>query len=108
MARLTTVSGQIPKLLRRVNINEVDTSKKRTLKISMAETTTNELNGSKGKFVLILILYLLGLFMGALDTGIITPARTVIQNDLGVDASTGIWMITIYTLFYAASIPIPI
>ena len=106
MARLTTVSGQIPKLLRRVNINEVDTSKKRTLKISMAETTTNELNGRKGKFVLILVLYLLGLFMGALDTGIITPARTVIQNDLGVDASTGIWMITIYTLFYAASIPI--
>ena len=72
----------------------------------MAEITTNESKGSKGKFVIVLILYLLGLFMGALDTGIITPARTVIQADLGVDASTGIWMITIYTLFYAASIPI--
>jgi len=61
---------------------------------------------SKGRFIIILVLYLLGLFMGALDTGIVTPARTVIQSDLGVDASTGIWMITIYTLFYAASIPI--
>lgn len=44
--------------------------------------------------------------MGAIDTGIITPARTIIQTNLGVDAQTGIWMITIYTLAYAASIPI--
>jgi len=50
--------------------------------------------------------YLLGIFMGALDTGIVTPARTIIQNNLLVDAKTGIWMITIYTLAYAASIPI--
>ena len=61
---------------------------------------------TKGRFIMVLVLYLLGLFMGALDTGIVTPARTVIQSDLGVDAATGIWMITIYTLFYAASIPI--
>lgn len=33
---------------------------------------------------LIAIIYLLGLFMGALDTGIITPARTIIQNNLHV------------------------
>ena len=51
-------------------------------------------------------LYLLGIFMGALDTGIVTPARTIIQNDLGVDDQTGIWMITGYTLAYAASIPV--
>ena len=72
-------------------------------------TLKNEQNTkdtSKGRFVIVLVLYLLGLFMGALDTGIVTPARTVIQADLGVDASAGIWMITIYTLFYAASIPI--
>lgn len=50
--------------------------------------------------------YLLGIFMGAIDTGIVTPARTIIQNNLGVDDKTGIWMITIYTLAYAASIPI--
>jgi EmrB/QacA subfamily drug resistance transporter len=57
-------------------------------------------------FLLILILYLLGIFMGAIDTGIITPARTVIQNFLSVDDKTGIWMITMYTLAYAASIPV--
>lgn len=57
-------------------------------------------------FALIVAVYLLGIFMGAIDTGIVTPARTVIQNGLDVDEKTGIWMITIYTLAYAASIPI--
>ncbi|MDO4815896.1 MAG: MFS transporter, partial [Bacillota bacterium] len=60
----------------------------------------------KKNFVLILIVYLLGLFIGAIDTGIITPARPIIQSQLGVDANLGIWMITIYTLTYAAIIPI--
>ncbi len=55
---------------------------------------------------MILVLYLLGLFMGALDTGIVSPARGVIQNQLGVSETIGIWMITIYTLAYATSIPI--
>lgn len=54
----------------------------------------------------ILTLYILGIFMGALDTGIVSPARTIIQNSLGVDDKTGIWMITIYTLAYASIIPI--
>ncbi len=60
----------------------------------------------KNNFVLIMILYLAGIFMGAIDTGIVTPARTIIQSQLGVTAQTGIWMITIYTLAYAASVPI--
>lgn len=60
----------------------------------------------KSNFALIMILYLAGIFMGAIDTGIVTPARTIIQNQLGVEAQTGIWMITIYTLAYAASVPI--
>ena len=55
---------------------------------------------------LVAAIYLLGLFIGALDTGIVTPARTVIQNDLSVSDSAGVWMITIYTLAYAVSIPI--
>lgn len=63
-------------------------------------------NNLKPNFILIMVIYLAGIFMGALDTGIVTPARTIIQNNLGVDAQTGIWMITIYTLAYAASIPI--
>ncbi|PKM73430.1 MAG: MFS transporter [Firmicutes bacterium HGW-Firmicutes-16] len=44
--------------------------------------------------------------MGAIDTGIVTPARAIIQNNLMVDEKTGIWIITIYTLAYAASIPV--
>ncbi|MGL4483580.1 MAG: MFS transporter [Anaerovoracaceae bacterium] len=56
--------------------------------------------------VFISIIYLSGIFMGAIDTGIVTPARTIIQNDLNVNDQTGVWMITIYTLAYAASIPI--
>lgn len=60
----------------------------------------------KPNLVLITIIYLAGIFMGAIDTGIVTPARTIIQSNLGVDGQTGIWMITIYTLAYAASIPI--
>ncbi len=60
----------------------------------------------KTNLVLLTIIYLAGIFMGAIDTGIVTPARTIIQNNLGVDGQTGIWMITIYTLAYAASIPI--
>ena len=60
----------------------------------------------ESNYILVMIIYLAGIFMGALDTGIVTPARTVIQSNLGVNEQTGIWMITIYTLAYAASIPI--
>lgn len=55
---------------------------------------------------MIAVIYLAGIFMGAIDTGIVTPARTIIQNNLMVDDKTGIWLITIYTLAYAASIPV--
>ena len=61
---------------------------------------------SNPKIFLVLTLYLLGIFMGAIDTGIVSPARTIIQNSLGVNEKTGIWMITIYTLTYASVIPI--
>ncbi len=44
--------------------------------------------------------------MGALDMRIVNPARTVIQNQMGVDDAIGIWVITIYTFAYAASIPV--
>lgn len=60
----------------------------------------------KKNLVWMSIIYLLGLFIGAIDTGIVTPARPLIQSQLGVDANLGIWMITIYTLTYAAIIPI--
>ena len=55
---------------------------------------------------LILAIYLTGLLIGGLYVGMISPARTVIQADFGIDGTLGIWMINIYTLFYAALIPI--
>ena len=58
------------------------------------------------KLILIMILYLAGIFMGAIDTGIVTPARTIIQNEFGISSQSSVWMITIYTLAYAASVPI--
>ncbi len=69
----------------------------------------NQTQAKKEKSVrlgMIVAIYLFGIFMGAIDTGIVTPARTIIQNNLNVDDKTGIWMITIYTLAYAASIPV--
>ena len=54
----------------------------------------------------VLAIYLLGLLIGGLYVGMISPARTVIQADFGIGDTTGIWMINIYTLFYAALIPV--
>lgn len=54
----------------------------------------------------ILILFLFGIFMGAIDTGIVSPARELIQNSFHVEANIGTWMITLYTLIYAISMPI--
>lgn len=55
---------------------------------------------------LMLVVYLTGLLIGGLYVGMVSPARTVIQADYGIDGTLGIWMINIYTLFYAALIPI--
>lgn len=74
---------------------------------SVGAATGRVAKGSTGKgYVLIAVIYLLGLFIGALDTGIVTPARTVIQSDLGISDQMGVWIITIYTLAYAAAIPV--
>lgn len=54
----------------------------------------------------ILAIYLVGLLIGGLYVGMVAPARTVVQASLGLDDAAGIWMITIYTLFYAALIPV--
>lgn len=55
---------------------------------------------------LILAVYLVGLLIGGMYVGMVSPARTVIQADFGIDGTLGIWMINIYTLFYAALIPV--
>lgn len=53
-----------------------------------------------------LIVFLLGIFMGAIDSGIVSPARTIITNSFNINENIGVWIITIYTLAYAVSMPI--
>lgn len=38
--------------------------------------------------------------------GMVAPVRLVIQEQFGLDDTAGIWMVNIYTLFYAACIPV--
>ena len=54
----------------------------------------------------IFAIYLLGLLLGGLYVGMISPVRLVIQQDFGLGDTAGIWMVNIYTLFYAACIPV--
>ena len=54
----------------------------------------------------LVIMFLVGIFMGALDTAIISPARTVMGNTLNISADASIWIITLYSLIYAVSMPI--
>ncbi len=63
-------------------------------------------NEKTKRYGFVMLVYLLGIFIGAIDTGILTPARTVVQNSFGVDERTGIWMITAFTLAYACAMPI--
>ena len=58
------------------------------------------------KLRFILITFLLGVFLGALDSGIVSPALTTLIEDLGIDLKWTVWVVTIYTLVYAVSMPI--
>lgn len=53
-----------------------------------------------------IILFAIGVFMAALDNGIISAAFTTINYEFGVNADWGAWSITVYTLGLAISIPI--
>ncbi|MHC1684817.1 MAG: MFS transporter [Clostridiaceae bacterium] len=53
-----------------------------------------------------LAVFLLGIFMGAIDTGIVSPARTIIASGFKISDSLSVWMITIYSLAYAVAMPI--
>ena len=55
---------------------------------------------------LMLAVYLGGLLIGGLYVGMVSPARLVIQADFGIGDTIGIWIINIYTLFYAALSPV--
>lgn len=66
----------------------------------------NENGYSKKIQKALMIMFLLGIFIGGMDSGIVSPARTIIADALGVSADSSIWMITIYTLAYAVVMPI--
>lgn len=51
-------------------------------------------------------LFAIGVFMAALDNGIISAALTTINSSFGVDANWGAWGVTLYTLGLAISVPI--
>ncbi len=53
-----------------------------------------------------LTLFAIGVFMGGLDNGIMSSALTTIISSFGVNANWGSWVVTIYTLGLAVSIPI--
>jgi MFS family permease len=74
------------------------------MKTSIPETGQN--SQANGHFAVILAIYLLGLLIGGLYVGMVAPIRTVVQAGFGIDDSAGIWMINVYTLFYAALIPV--
>ncbi len=53
-----------------------------------------------------LSLFAIGVFMAALDNGIISAALTTINSSFEVSANWGAWGVTIYTLGLAISVPI--
>lgn len=55
---------------------------------------------------LMVLTFLLGIFMGALDHGIVGPALSSIFQTFEVSPSWGGWSLTLYTLAFAVSIPV--
>ncbi|MDO3681930.1 MFS transporter [Paenibacillus ehimensis] len=55
---------------------------------------------------LVMFTFLLGIFMGALDHGIVGPALSSILSAYQLSSSWGVWSFTMYTLFFAVSIPV--
>lgn len=51
-------------------------------------------------------LFAFGVFMAALDNGIISAALTTINDAFDVSANWGAWGVTLYTLGLAISVPI--
>ncbi len=51
-------------------------------------------------------LFTIGVFMAALDNGIISAALTTINESFAVSPSWGSWGITLYTLGLSVSVPI--
>lgn len=60
----------------------------------------------KNKKDIAFIILLIGVFMAALDNGIISAALTTINSSFNVSATSGSWGITLYTLGLAVATPI--
>lgn len=60
--------------------------------------------GKQQRFLL--ITFLLGVFLGALDSGVISPALTTLIEELGIELKLTVWVVTVYTLTYAVSMPV--
>ena len=60
----------------------------------------------ESKVTLGFITLLIGVFMAALDNGIISAALTTINSSFNIDATAGTWGITLYTLGMAIATPI--
>ncbi|GGI43363.1 MFS transporter [Mammaliicoccus stepanovicii] len=58
------------------------------------------------KYDIVVVFLLIGVFMAALDNGIISAALTTINQSFEITAQMGSWGITIYTLGMAISTPI--
>nr|WP_229767945.1 MFS transporter [Staphylococcus sp. McC-251-APC-3A2] len=58
------------------------------------------------KFDIVALFLLIGVFMAALDNGIISAALTTINQSFEISAQMGSWGITIYTLGMAVTTPI--
>ncbi len=61
---------------------------------------------TKPKQTFILVTLALGVFMGALDMSIVSPAFTTLQQTFRVTSNTITWVFTTYTLVYIVSQPL--
>lgn len=64
------------------------------------------MNMKQKKYDIVVVFLLIGVFMAALDNGIISAALTTINQSFEITAQMGSWGITIYTLGMAISTPI--
>ncbi|TLS53199.1 MFS transporter [Paenibacillus antri] len=73
----------------------------------MTAQTNVVVNSAKGLSTpAVTFVFLLGIFMGALDHGIVGPALSSIMAEYGLRSGWGVWSFTVYTLLFAVSIPI--
>lgn len=61
------------------------------------------MNNKKG---LLLFILMASVFVGGLDMGIVAPAFTTLTREFGAEPRWTVWALTLYSIVYAASMPI--